>query len=560
MSADHTITFSVRTPDGRSRTFHVEPGVYSMGSDPDNRIVLPGDAMSWRHAVLSLLEDGCSVEDLMSEGGTFVDGDRVSGRVPVVEGQVIKLGEYQLIIGEPSEQNAGRPEKEEDIPRADVPAPIPESAGDSQDEAKRREIKRQIHQALLDRLDIKRLTASHINESDLRAKAQSTIKHIIKDVRGKLPADMDPDSLAKEVFDEAMGLGPLEDLLEDPTVTEIMVNGADQVYVEREGKLHLTRKTFLNNDSVLAVIERIVSPIGRRIDESQPYVDARLQDGSRVNAIIHPLSLSGPCVTIRKFSREPFTVADLVGFGTLPQPVAEFLRACVLLRKNIVVSGGTGSGKTTLLNVISSYLPHDERIVTIEDAAELRLGQKHVIRLESRPPNIEGRGAITIRDLVRNALRMRPDRIIVGECRGGEALDMLQAMNTGHEGSLTTVHANSPRDVISRLETMVLMAGMDLPVKAIREQISSAIHLIVHIARFSDGSRKISRVTEVVGLQGEQIGMQDLFVFKQTGLSAEGGLEGAFAATGSVPTFSEEWKTRGVKVEQKIFDPETWTS
>lgn len=338
-----------------------------------------------------------------------------------------------------------------------------------------------------------------------------------------------------------------------------MVNGADAVYVERQGKLSLTGKTFLNDDSVLAIIERIVSPIGRRIDESQPYVDARLPDGSRVNAIIPPLSLTGPCLTIRKFAKTPYTIEDLIRFGTLTPEMADFLKACVQMRKNIVVSGGTGSGKTTFLNVLSSFLPPDERIITIEDAAELRLMQRHVIRLEARPPNIEGRGAVTIRDLVRNALRMRPDRIVVGECRGGEALDMLQAMNTGHDGSLTTVHANSPRDVISRLETMVLMAGMDLPLRAIIEQIASAIHLIVHTARYADGTRKVSTITEICGLEGDQITMQDLFVFEQTGITEQGRVQGRFRPTGAVPTFTDQASVKGVPLDRRLFDPQSWT-
>jgi pilus assembly protein CpaF len=337
-----------------------------------------------------------------------------------------------------------------------------------------------------------------------------------------------------------------------------MVNGPNRLYVEKNGKLILTDSTFMDQASVLAIIERIVSPIGRRIDESQPYVDARLADGSRVNAIIHPLSLIGPCLTIRKFAKTPFTDADLIRFGTMTEKFCEFLRICVRMRKNIIVSGGTGSGKTTLLNVLSSYLPSDERIITIEDAAELRLKQDHVVSLEARPPNIEGKGAVAIRDLVRNALRMRPDRIVVGECRGGEALDMLQAMNTGHDGSLTTIHANSPRDVISRLETMVLMSGMELPVRAIREQVASAIDVIVHESRYSDGSRKIASIAEVVGLEGEQITMQNIFEFRQTGLDENGKVIGAFTATGSVPTFLEELHAYGMEIDRTMFDPQRW--
>jgi len=325
--------------------------------------------------------------------------------------------------------------------------------------------------------------------------------------------------------------------------------------VERKGRIELTDRTFLDDKSVLAVIERIVSPLGRRIDESQPYVDARLRDGSRVNAVIHPLSLIGPCLTIRKFSKIPLTADDFVRLGTWTEGMRDFLKACVEARKNIIVSGGTGSGKTTLLNVLSSFLPETERIITIEDAAELQLKQDHVVSLEARPPNIEGKGAVTIRDLVRNALRMRPDRIVVGECRGGEALDMLQAMNTGHDGSLTTVHANTPRDVISRMETLVLMSGMDLPIRAIREQITSAVDVIIHEARLSDGSRRVVNVTEVVGSEGERTTMQDIFVFEQKGVSPEGKVIGRFMPTGAVPTFLEDLRARGVAIDLSLFDP-----
>jgi pilus assembly protein CpaF len=419
-----------------------------------------------------------------------------------------------------------------------------------------RSLKAQIHEELLERLDIKRLTATHIDQLDLQDRVQHTLTDLVHEVRDKLPLGIHAQDLQKAVYDEALGLGPLEDFLADPEITEIMVNGPNSIYIEKKGGLELSNATFSSEDAVTAVIERIVAPIGRRIDESQPYVDARLPDGSRVNAIISPLSLVGPCLTIRKFSKDPFTVEDLIRFGSITSEAAGFIDACVRLRKNIVVAGGTGTGKTTLLNVISSYLPETERIITIEDAAELRMSQHHVVRLESRPPNIEGRGAITIRDLVRNALRMRPDRIVVGECRGGEALDMLQAMNTGHEGSLTTVHANSPRDVISRLETMVLMSGMELPLKAIREQIGSAIHLIVQIARYSDGSRRVSRITEIVGLEGDKITMQDLFTYSQEGLDDQGKVIGQFGPTGSVPTFLDEMRSRGIQIDPALFDPD----
>ncbi len=361
--------------------------------------------------------------------------------------------------------------------------------------------------------------------------------------------------IVAEIIDETIGFGPITPLLNDPNISEVMVNGPNQVYVERDGKLVLTCVKFRDNAHVLHIIEKIVAPIGRRIDESMPMVDARLPDGSRVNAIIPPLALNGPTVTIRKFSKDPYTVNDLIKFGTITPQMAQFLEACVKSRLNIVVSGGTGSGKTTTLNVLSSFIPADERIVTIEDAAELQLRQEHVITLESRPPNIEGKGAITIRDLVRNSLRMRPERIVVGEVRSGEALDMLQAMNTGHDGSLTTGHANAPRDMLSRLETMVLMAGMDLPVRAIREQISSAIDLIIQQNRFRDGSRRITHITEVQGMEGDVIILQDLFTFRQTGVDENGRIKGSFQSTGIRPKFIHRLESSGIKLPADIFSP-----
>lgn len=332
-----------------------------------------------------------------------------------------------------------------------------------------------------------------------------------------------------------------------------MVNRFDRIYIERKGKIQLSGKQFTDNRQVVEVIRRIIAPIGRRIDESSPMVDARLADGSRVNAIIAPLALSGPTLTIRKFSKDPYTIRDLIKFGTLTDPMADFLRLCVTYRKNMCISGGTGSGKTTLLNVLTSFIPNDERIVTIEDAAELRLSQEHVVSLESKPPNIEGEGAIPIRKLVMNSLRMRPDRIVVGECRGGEALDMLQAMNTGHDGSLTTLHANSCRDAIARLETMVLMAGMDLPAKAIRDQIASAMDLMVHTARLTDGTRKITKIAAVGGMEGDIITLQDIFEFKQSGYDGSGKIIGKYEATGSIPSFIHELRQRGIEINMGIF-------
>jgi pilus assembly protein CpaF len=358
--------------------------------------------------------------------------------------------------------------------------------------------------------------------------------------------------LFEQIAAEILGLGPLQPLLEDDTITEVMVNGAKNIYIERKGKLHRVPVTFENNDHVLRIIDRIVAPLGRRIDESSPYVDARLQDGSRVNAVIPPISLVGPVLTIRKFSKNPITVEQLVQFGSISMEALQFLKACVEARLNIIISGGTGSGKTTLLNVMSGFIPDDERIVTIENAAELQLRQEHVVTLESRPPNIEGRGEITIRDLVINSLRMRPERIIVGECRGGETLDMLQAMNTGHDGSMTTAHANSPRDTLSRIETMCLMAGMDLPVRAIREQVASAIDIIVQQERMRDGTRKVVTVTEVSGMEGDVITMTDIFSFEQTGMEA-GKIIGRLRPTGLRPKFMDKIEAAGINLPPSIF-------
>ncbi|MFZ5967147.1 MAG: CpaF family protein [Bacillota bacterium] len=374
-----------------------------------------------------------------------------------------------------------------------------------------------------------------------------------------LVGKVDRKKVVNELINNLTGYGPINPLLIDPDVSEIMVNGPSQIYAERKGKVELTDIKFQDNDEVMHVIEKIVSPLGRRIDESSPMVDARLPDGSRVNAIIPPLALNGPTITIRKFSRDPFQIEDLISFGTLTREMATFIEACVKARLNIFISGGTGSGKTTTLNVLSSFIPNDERILTIEDAAELQLWQDHVVSLESRPANIEGKGSITIRDLVRNSLRMRPDRIVIGEVRGGEALDMLQAMNTGHDGSLATGHSNSPRDMIARLETMVLMAGMDLPIKAIREQIAGAIDLIIQQSRLKDGTRKITSITEVQGLEGDVIVLQDVFHYRQLGVDEQGKIIGKLVPTGVRPKFYEQLEASGIRVPATVFiEEEAW--
>ncbi len=379
------------------------------------------------------------------------------------------------------------------------------------------------------------------------------LESVLKE-RNRHYSQADKQKTIKLIMDEIFGYGPINPLIHDPTISEIMVNGARMVYVERDGKLVKTDITFRNDAHVLHTIDKIITPLGRRIDESSPMVDARLPDGSRVNAVIHPLAVKGPTLTIRKFATDPFTQEDLIAFGTLTREIAQFVKSCVKSRINIIVTGGTGSGKTTVLNIISGFIPETERIVTIEDAAELQMRQEHVITLESRPPNIEGKGKVGIRELVINSLRMRPDRIVVGEVRGAEALDMLQAMNTGHDGSITTLHANSPRDALARLETMVMMAGMDLPHRAIREQVSSAIDLIVHTIRYSDGSRKITKVTEVLGMEGDTITLQDIFTYQHIGFDEKGSATGKHMATGILPSFLDKLHAYGERIPKDMFN------
>ncbi len=415
-----------------------------------------------------------------------------------------------------------------------------------------RQLKNQLHKKVIKELE--ELNEKDLNEESMHSLVEEKVSDIVN-TEATLMSRVEREELVSSIVDEVLGFGPINPLLFDESVSEVMVNGPDKVYVERKGKLELTDVTFRDNEHVIHIIERIVAPLGRRIDESSPMVDARLPDGSRVNAIIPPLALNGPTITIRKFSKDPLKIEDLIGFGTLVPQMARFLEACVKSRLNIVVSGGTGSGKTTTLNCLSGFIPSDERIVTIEDAAELQLKQPHIVTLETRPSNIEGKGAITMRDLVKNSLRMRPDRVVIGEVRSGEALDMLQAMNTGHDGSLTTGHANTPRDMISRLETMVLMSGMDLPIRAIREQIASAIDLIVQQNRLKDGGRKITRITEVQGLEGDTIVLQDIFVYQKTGMDAKSRVTGKFTATGIRPKFFEKLSGSGVLLPENIFAP-----
>ncbi len=544
------------------------------GRSSRNLVVLKGWRIGASHARFERGDSGIFVTDISGGGGLQVNGQSIATYGPLTPADVIALSSYRLtvaaddapaepsIVGVPAVASAGAPEP------ASSPAPAAVAA-DSADRhgsygvrssatvqasaSERFRFHTLVHQKLMQAMDLRRTDVESMDGEQLTKTISAMISQIVAELDRELPAGLDRERLCTEVLNEAVGLGPLEDFLADDQVTEIMVNRYDDVYIERTGKLEKSTITFSSDDAVRSVIERIVSPLGRRIDESSPMVDGRLADGSRVNAIIPPLAIKGPCLTIRKFSRRHLTTDDLIAFLSMDKNMEMFLQTAVLNRKNIIISGGTGTGKTTFLNVLSNFVPHTERIITVEDSAELRLGQPHVVSLEARPANIEGAGQIAIRDLVRNCLRMRPDRIVVGECRGGEALDMLQAMNTGHEGSLTTVHANSPRDLISRLEVMVMMAGMDLPERAIREQVVSAVDVIVQLSRFSDGSRKVTNIAEITGLEGEIVQMQEIFTYTQHGIGPDGRVIGDFKATGRIPEFYEGLRQRGLQVDMNIF-------
>jgi pilus assembly protein CpaF len=558
------IQFNVPGQIRQTRRLHF--GEYTIGRGFGADIRLKHDSVAKRHALLSIEDGHTFMRDLGAADTVRRNGVVLGELAPVRQGDTFAIGDCELKI---IDSLFTEEEFTQSAPTTAIATVVAHNtqlpsvpATDELSEAASRvpaphlqPLQEKLQELVLRELDLFRRTAlNSLGSADLRTEAKQAIESIIGSGAIQLPTDIDRSKFVQEMTAEIMGYGPIEPFLQDDSVSEVMVNGPNQIYIERRGKLTAVPARFINDESLLRVIERIVSPLGRRIDEGVPMVDARLPDGSRVNAIIRPLSLVGPILTIRKFAKQRFSMDRLVENGALTAKMAEFLKICVLHRKNILVSGGTGSGKTTFLNALSESIPASERIVTIEDAAELRLVQPHVLSLEARPPNVEGRGEVTIRELVRNSLRMRPDRIIVGECRGGEALDMLQAMNTGHDGSLTTGHANSPRYLLSRLEVMVLMAGMDLPVRAIREQISSAVDIIVQQTRFSDGRRRVTSIVEVDGMEGDIILTQPLFAFKQRSISNNGDVLGDFVGSGQAPRFYEDLRDSGIQLDRTIFE------
>lgn len=544
----------ITDPDKKQRAALIEDTAAMIGKSRDCHVRLSGWRIGREHARIFRTRSGLFIQDLGQFAGTWVNGSRVEQHGPLVLTDEIVVGPYSFRVEDKlaASPDASAPELSPAAGAAAGPAPAraPVQAAAI---APHHFWRRRIHEQLLDVIDLRRRDLMRMEDDALRAETETLIREII-DQESALPDAIDRERLLNDVLNEAVGLGPLEELLADDSITEIMVNRHDEIYLERNGRLERHATVFTSDRAVLGVIERIVAPLGRRIDEASPMVDARLKDGSRVNAVIPPLAIKGPALTIRKFARRTLGADDLVGFDAMSPAMAEFMRIAVLHRKNIVISGGTGSGKTTLLNVLSNFIPDGERIITIEDAAELRLAHSHLISLEARPANAEGRGQIAIRDLVRNALRMRPDRIVVGECRGGEALDMLQAMNTGHDGSLTTLHANSPRDALARLETLVLMAGMDLPLTAVRDQVVAAVDLVVQQARLADGRRIVTAIVEITGIESGKIQMQELFRFEPQGRDPQGGVRGRFSGCNAVPAFYEALREAGVALDLTLFD------
>ena len=568
----------IKFPDGRLQRARSKDTHLLIGKDPSCKIYLDAWQVDQRHAELFVSNDRVFVRDLNSTTGILVNGKRVDGVGPIGPDDVIAVAKYEIrarwrhdadqkpvarqdLSPLPSNENPSFLTAESTLQTSSVKRPaliLPalieqgESVVLLRNEMFR--LRKVLQSQLVDAFGIRRVDVHRMQDEELRKLTEKIISDLIERLPD-LPADLDRQRLLSDVRDEAIGLGLLEPLLADASITEIMVNAADEIFVERSGKLQRLPMAFTSDQTVLGIIERIVAPIGRRIDESSPMVDARLKDGSRVNAIIPPLALKGPSLTIRKFAKRKLGAEDLLKFDSASPEMIDFLRVCVEQHKNIIISGGTGSGKTTLLNILSNFIPQTDRIVTIEDAAELQLHHPNLVAMESRPANLEGKGQITIRELVKNALRMRPDRIVVGECRGGEALDMLQAMNTGHDGSLTTAHANTPRDMLSRLEVMVLMAGMDLPVTAIREQVASAVDVIVQQSRLMCGARKITSIVEVTGIESGKIQLQEIFSYVQEGFKPDGKTEGHFTGRGCVPEFYEKLSARGVALDMSIFNP-----
>ena len=531
------LTLSVESAGDPPRTLRIEKLPCVIGRSSPADIILTGWRVAREHARIEIDAAGLRIVDQGSLSGTQVNGERIVTFGPLTESDEIVIGGHQLrVLAQPGMEgslNASR--------CAAVELGLANSPGKGQSDqpalgsgAERYVWRRLFHRRLLSQIDLQRQDIRMLSGVQLREQVGRTLEEVIHS-EPALPSSIDRATLAREVLDEAVGLGPLEALLTDDTVSEIMVNGVAPIHVERAGKIEQTELAFSSDDAIRSVIDRIIAPLGRHVDEGSPMVDARLADGSRLNAVLPPLSLSGPAVTIRRFNRRLYVASDLVKLGTLSAQMLEFLKLCVASRRSIVVSGGTGAGKTTLLNLLSGFIGQDERVITIEDAAELRLQHRNLVSLEARPPNSEGRGLVSVRDLVRNALRMRPDRIVVGECRGGEALDMLQAMNTGHDGSLTTIHANSPRDALARIEVMTLMSGVDIPLQAIREQIASAVHIVVQQARCPDGSRRVTDISEVTGIESGRILMQPLFRFQ-----AAEGRPAQHHATGHLPQFFEK--------------------
>ena len=560
----------VTTADGKQKIVALDGKLPVMiGRSNEADIALPDKKVSRKHAVLSgNSSDSIFIEDMNSRTGTRVNGIPVSSKTRLAPGDVIQIGETELIVEQvddipstpPSTETGTQSNRLVAPPPATHGLPVYGSAGREDDglysEAMLK-LARRIQNRVLELLNIGNFSALEMTNSEIRPKVEDTLDRILREVRHEIPVQVKLDEFRQILLDDLIGLGPLSPLLRDTAISEIMINGPENIFVESRGLLYRTPARFNSESHLQSIIQRIVEPLGRHIDAASPMVDARLEDGSRVNAVIPPLALDGSLVTIRKFPANKLTDEDLIRFGSLTRPMAAFLREAVRARRNILVSGGTGSGKTTLLNILSQFIPEKERIITVEDSAELKLSHENLCRLEARPANVEGQGRITIRALVINPLRMRPDRIIVGECRGAEALDMLQAMNTGHDGSMTTCHANNPRDALSRLENMVMMAGFELPSSAIREQIASAIHLIVQQTRMPDGSRKIVKISEVTGREGSMILLQDIFTFEQEGFDEKFHVIGHHTATGNIPRFVEELRQAGdLELDMSVFVPE----